>query len=514
MEYRESPYTKDHPVLVIEESGHLWKPRIRGSAQFVSEQSIVQQTPPSTHQTPRTEFVNFIDFLKDSAPSDDILEQTEVRTSRTSMTSFKAKVSRGITGMQKLLSFVKPKKALKNSDVTLTGSVDCLSPTSASQVSSAPDIKMLSSSPVIDNRLSIQSEPSMAQALERMSLSIRTEETVETRLKSRRPKPSPTSAPVPLISKSTSVLWEQKSHQKVNQKGSTVFSKSIETRRDSLCTYEDFLKESITAMKETPQKPPSIFELFVHPRSQSKQAEEKPEHKRRSKEKPGLVPETPPQSLHRGLSRSLSREFENRIFETKRIDHLEHQRSHTRPIVETHRIYAKKDQRNTIVSPTGHPEVSQGKVNQYHLFETIGTGSYGRVVLARDDVSDEMFACKIISKSRLFKKWRFQSYQETLNMIRKEVAILKKVSNHPNIIKLYEVLDDSGDDNLYMFLEFCPNGPVMVLTPGQPAPPLPEQVALNYFRDTVLGLEYCRMNSCSAFQSHHSLRYQTRKPID
>jgi hypothetical protein len=506
MEYRESPYTKDNPVLVIEESGHLWKPRIRGSAPLGSEESITQPTPASPQQTPRTEFVNFIDFLKDSAPSDDVLEQTEVRTSRTSISSFRAKVSRGISGMQKLLSFVKPKRTLKNSDVTLTGSVDCFSPSSTSQASSAPDIKILSSSPVGDNRLSIHSEPSIPQASERMSISVRTEQTVETRLKSRRPKPSHSSAPIPLISKSTSVLWEHKVQQK-SLKGSGIFSKSVESHRESLCTYDDFLKESMTGMKETSPKPPSIFELFVHPRSHSKMADEKQEPKRRTKDTALLGPEAQSPTLHRRLSRSLSREFENRNFETKRIDHLEHQRSHTRPIVETHRIYTKKDQRNTIVSPTGHPEVSQGKVNQYHLFETIGTGSYGRVVLARDDVSDELFACKIISKSRLFKKWRFQSYHDTLNMIRKEVAILKKVSNHPNIIKLYEVLDDSADDNLYMFLEFCPNGPVMVLTPGQPSPPLPEQVALNYFRDTVLGLEYCIKNSCSAFQSNYSLRY-------
>ena len=36
-----------------------------------------------------------------------------------------------------------------------------------------------------------------------------------------------------------------------------------------------------------------------------------------------------------------------------------------------------------------------------------------------------------------------------LDLVRGEMAILKKL-NHPNMVKLYEVLDDPNDDSLYM----------------------------------------------------------------
>ena len=36
-----------------------------------------------------------------------------------------------------------------------------------------------------------------------------------------------------------------------------------------------------------------------------------------------------------------------------------------------------------------------------------------------------------------------------LDHVYQEIAILKKL-NHPNVVKLVEVLDDPGEDNLYM----------------------------------------------------------------
>lgn len=37
----------------------------------------------------------------------------------------------------------------------------------------------------------------------------------------------------------------------------------------------------------------------------------------------------------------------------------------------------------------------------------------------------------------------------SVDLVRSEVAILKEL-NHPNVIKLYEVLDDPNADSLYM----------------------------------------------------------------
>jgi serine/threonine protein kinase len=91
------------------------------------------------------------------------------------------------------------------------------------------------------------------------------------------------------------------------------------------------------------------------------------------------------------------------------------------------------------------------------------------------------YAGKIISKSKLRKKFRWgagpmaklsggggssggkgggspgmgnggtsAAAADHLQTIKREIAILKKLSKHPNINALVEVLDDEKEDNLYM----------------------------------------------------------------
>ena len=179
----------------------------------------------------------------------------------------------------------------------------------------------------------------------------------------------------------------------------------------------------------------------------------------------------------------------------EQFEFIERKRSLTTHVAVT-RLFTKTYQVNTCTSAAGEIITSEEKVNQYHLYNTIGTGAFGRVVLARDDQNDEYFACKIISKKRLLKKLRFLplSGNERLEIIKAEIAILKKVSHHPNIITLVEVLESNTDENLYMFFELCLR-PVMVITLGVPATIIPNHIAHKYFRDVVLGLEFLHFNN-------------------
>ncbi|KAK0555945.1 hypothetical protein OC846_001497 [Tilletia horrida] len=82
---------------------------------------------------------------------------------------------------------------------------------------------------------------------------------------------------------------------------------------------------------------------------------------------------------------------------------------------------------------------------------------------------------------------------DPLFLIRHEIAILKKL-HHPNVVKLYEVLDDPTQDGLYMVFENCPDGPVIDVSMHEQSESLNEDVAREYFAQTLLGIEYLHSN--------------------
>lgn len=83
------------------------------------------------------------------------------------------------------------------------------------------------------------------------------------------------------------------------------------------------------------------------------------------------------------------------------------------------------------------------------------------------------------------------SQADALYLIREEIAIMKKL-NHPNLVQLIEVLDDPEEDSLYIVLEMCRKGVVMKIGIGEQATPYPEDMCRTWFRDLILGIEYCK----------------------
>ncbi|KAI9638133.1 putative Ser/Thr protein kinase [Dioszegia hungarica] len=72
--------------------------------------------------------------------------------------------------------------------------------------------------------------------------------------------------------------------------------------------------------------------------------------------------------------------------------------------------------------------------------------------------------------------------------IRKELAIFKKV-NHPNIVRLKEIIDDPDQSKIFMILEYCDKGEITWKTDaGEPAMTVAETRRI--FRDTLSGLAY------------------------
>lgn len=80
---------------------------------------------------------------------------------------------------------------------------------------------------------------------------------------------------------------------------------------------------------------------------------------------------------------------------------------------------------------------------------------------------------------------------DALFYIREEIAIMKKL-NHPNLAQLIEVLDDPDEDSLYIVMEMCKKGVIMKVGLGEQADPYPEEECRFWFRDLILGIEYCK----------------------
>ena len=68
---------------------------------------------------------------------------------------------------------------------------------------------------------------------------------------------------------------------------------------------------------------------------------------------------------------------------------------------------------------------------------------------------------------------------------------MKKI-DHPNVVKLVEVVDDPNEDNLYMAFELLEKGEVLEIPSDKP---LTEEEAIQCFRDVVHGLEYRKLST-------------------
>lgn len=127
------------------------------------------------------------------------------------------------------------------------------------------------------------------------------------------------------------------------------------------------------------------------------------------------------------------------------------------------------------------------RINQYVLFDMMGEGAASQVFRAKHTRTKEDFAIKMMKKS----SGRSNLRRTKVDMPKREIAILKKL-DHPNIVKLVEVIDDVNDDKVYLVLEYVKHG--SVLSGDTKTKPLGEEKARNYFRDIISGVEYLHHN--------------------
>ncbi|VDK49109.1 unnamed protein product [Anisakis simplex] len=118
------------------------------------------------------------------------------------------------------------------------------------------------------------------------------------------------------------------------------------------------------------------------------------------------------------------------------------------------------------------------RVGFYEVESTIGRGNYALVKLARHRITKTEVAIKIVDKTRLDR--------ENLAKMYREIDVLKML-NHPNIIKLYQVMETKN--MLYLVTEYAPNGEIFDLIAKQRR--LSEESAREKFWQIISAVEYC-----------------------
>ncbi|KAJ3865643.1 other/CAMKK/ELM protein kinase, partial [Lentinula novae-zelandiae] len=86
----------------------------------------------------------------------------------------------------------------------------------------------------------------------------------------------------------------------------------------------------------------------------------------------------------------------------------------------------------------------------------------------------------------------FQAGNNLMNgelSIRKEVAVLAS-SRHPNIVRLWEVVDDPSYDRVFLVLEYLAGGEIQWRNETENSPILTVEQSKRIFRDATLGLQY------------------------
>lgn len=92
------------------------------------------------------------------------------------------------------------------------------------------------------------------------------------------------------------------------------------------------------------------------------------------------------------------------------------------------------------------PEVPKGSyVGNYELLQTIGEGAFAKVKIGIHRLTNQKFAIKIIDKTKFPDEYSMKN-------IHREAQILRTL-DHPNIIKLFEVMETKK--NLFLVLEFA-----------------------------------------------------------
>ncbi|XP_068664865.1 CBL-interacting protein kinase 5 [Aristolochia californica] len=117
-------------------------------------------------------------------------------------------------------------------------------------------------------------------------------------------------------------------------------------------------------------------------------------------------------------------------------------------------------------------------MQRYELGRLLGQGTFAKVYHARNIVSGENVAIKIIDKEKIVKVGMIQQ-------IKREISVMRLVS-HPNIVQLDEVM--ATKTKIYFIMEYVKGGELFNrVAKGR----LKEDVARKYFQQLIGAIDFC-----------------------
>jgi calcium-dependent protein kinase len=136
----------------------------------------------------------------------------------------------------------------------------------------------------------------------------------------------------------------------------------------------------------------------------------------------------------------------------------------------------KNNDENFIISKESFVTINKGDITQfYEVIKKIGEGSYGKIYKVKNKQSGDIRAMKQILKSKI----------PDINKFQNEIKILAMV-DHPNIVRLFEVIEDDKYFNL--FQELCTGGE---LSRKIQTTQLKEKEIARIFNEIMSAVAYC-----------------------
>jgi calcium-dependent protein kinase len=118
--------------------------------------------------------------------------------------------------------------------------------------------------------------------------------------------------------------------------------------------------------------------------------------------------------------------------------------------------------------------------NYYNFTKSLGSGAFGEVFQVQHKLTGEFRACKRMNKRKIVNKERFKT----------EIELLKS-TDHPHVIKLYEIFEDQVF--IYLIMEECIGGDFFerIVTRVKAKKLFTEKEAAALFRQILLSVSYC-----------------------